>query len=119
MKIWGLALCLAALAGMSHAQQTVGKGTGVVLRGLDKVDGDVQDVSLQNGQSSVFGRLNVELRECRYPDGAAADAFAYLTIREIDTQTVVFEGWMVASSPALNALEHPRYDVWVLRCNTS
>ncbi|MGB0800115.1 MAG: DUF2155 domain-containing protein, partial [Planktomarina sp.] len=28
-------------------------------------------------------------------------------------------GWMVASSPALNALEHPRYDIWVLRCKTS
>jgi len=30
----------------------------------------------------------------------------------------VFKGWMIASSPALNALDHPRYDVWVLRCIT-
>jgi hypothetical protein len=28
----------------------------------------------------------------------------------------VFSGWMVASSPALSALDHPRYDVWVLNC---
>ena len=27
-----------------------------------------------------------------------------------------FTGWMFASSPALNALEHPVYDVWVLDC---
>lgn len=24
---------------------------------------------------------------------------------------------MTASSPALSALDHPRYDVWVLRCD--
>ena len=28
----------------------------------------------------------------------------------------LFSGWMLASSPALNALEHPVYDVWVLDC---
>ena len=32
---------------------------------------------------------------------------------------VAFSGWMVASSPALNALDHSRYDIWVLRCMTS
>ncbi|MEZ5716636.1 MAG: DUF2155 domain-containing protein [Paracoccaceae bacterium] len=30
----------------------------------------------------------------------------------------IFTGWMVASSPALNAMDHRRYDVWVLRCIT-
>ena len=28
----------------------------------------------------------------------------------------LFTGWMFASSPALSALEHPVYDVWVLDC---
>jgi hypothetical protein len=32
--------------------------------------------------------------------------------------TPVFSGWMIASSPALNAMDHPRYDVWLLRCQT-
>ncbi len=30
----------------------------------------------------------------------------------------IFTGWMFASSPALNALEHPVYDVWVIDCKT-
>lgn len=30
----------------------------------------------------------------------------------------IFSGWMFASSPALNALEHPVYDVWVIDCKT-
>ena len=29
---------------------------------------------------------------------------------------VVFSGWMYASSPGLSALEHPVYDIWVIRC---
>lgn len=32
--------------------------------------------------------------------------------------TNIFRGWMFASSPALNALEHPVYDVWVIDCKT-
>jgi hypothetical protein len=31
---------------------------------------------------------------------------------------MVFSGWMFASSPALSALEHPVYDVWVIDCKT-
>ena len=31
----------------------------------------------------------------------------------------VFSGWMFASSPALSALDHPVYDIWVLRCESS
>jgi hypothetical protein len=30
----------------------------------------------------------------------------------------IFAGWMFASTPALNALEHPVYDVWVIDCKT-
>ena len=57
--------------------------------------------------------------ECRYPvDNPASNAFAHLTITESGRDGVVFSGWMVAASPALSALEHPRYDVWVLRCLT-
>ncbi|MFT5180431.1 MAG: hypothetical protein ACI8S3_000304, partial [Alphaproteobacteria bacterium] len=28
----------------------------------------------------------------------------------------LFSGWMFASSPALSALEHAVYDVWVVDC---
>ena len=101
------------------AEGGVGYGTVAVLRGLDKVDGQVIDMSLPNGINAEMGRLSVELIECRYPVGDnVVDAYALMTIRDISTSKVIFSGWMLASSPALNALEHPRYDVWVLRCKT-
>ncbi|MEQ8293843.1 MAG: DUF2155 domain-containing protein [Roseovarius sp.] len=114
------AALLACFAGLASAQEAaVDIGTGAVLRGLDKVNASVTDIELQSGQSTEYGRLTVTLGECRYPEGdPAADAFAFLTITDTASDTEVFSGWMVASSPALNALEHPRYDVWVLRCKT-
>lgn len=30
----------------------------------------------------------------------------------------IFSGWMFASSPALNGLQHPVYDIWVIDCAT-
>lgn len=31
---------------------------------------------------------------------------------------MVFSGWMFKSSPALNGVQHPVYDVWVIDCKT-
>ncbi len=33
-------------------------------------------------------------------------------------ENMIFSGWMFASSPALSALQHPVYDVWVIDCAT-
>lgn len=108
-----------AFAGAAGAQELVDLGTGAVLRGLDKVSGDVADLRVRNGESAELGRLTVRLGECRYPAGdPAADAFAFVSISEEGRDAPVFQGWMVGSSPALNAMEYPRYDVWVLRCTT-
>ena len=30
-----------------------------------------------------------------------------------------WRGWMLADSPALSALDHPRYDLWLISCTTS
>lgn len=95
-------------------------GTGAVLRGLDKITGEVEDITLPNGGQVSIGRLEISLRECRHPAGnPSGDAWANLAIREAGRSETLFNGWMIASSPALNALDHARYDVWVLRCSTS
>lgn len=95
--------------------------TGALVRGLDKLTGDVVDFDLANGFSTYFGSLRIDMAQCRYPDdNASGEAYAYISVlEERGDGAAVFEGWMVASSPALNALDHARYDVWVLRCKTS
>jgi hypothetical protein len=95
-------------------------GQGVEIKGLDKVSGLVSDLSIAVGEAQRIGRLEVLVEDCRYPeDNPAGEGYAWLSIKDTTNDAPVFEGWMVASSPALNALDHPRYDVWVIRCTTS
>lgn len=109
-----IALALALAAPVS-AQ--VSPGTGAVLRGLDKIDGRVADLDVEIGWTIKFGSLDITLAECRYPArNPAGDAYARLVIDQNGER--IFNGWMIASSPALNALDHPRYDVWVIGCMT-
>ena len=95
-------------------------GDGAVVRGLDKLSGEVVDMELAVGDTVGFGRIQVTLGECRYPrENPSGNAYAWVIVRDAGEQTPVFDGWMVAASPALNALDHARYDVWVMRCTTS
>ncbi len=108
------------IASVSHAQQETEKATGAVLRGLDKFSGKVVDIELPAGRTARFQRLNITLTECRYPAGnPSGNAYAGVQITETGREGVVFSGWMIASAPALSAMDHPRYDIWVMRCTTS
>jgi len=108
-----LGLALAAPA----AAQSVASGSRAVLRGLDKHSGVTTDLPVEVGAGVEYGRMRIELSACRYPaDNPEADAFAFLTITDLRNGERLFQGWMMASAPALNALDHARHDVWVLSC---
>ena len=113
-------LAFAMMPAFAVAQDAAEPGAAAVLRGLDKVNGQSQDLEIRVGGSAELFGLLVTLSECRYPAAnPTGDAFVYLTIRDPNDGEQFFEGWMIASSPALNALDHARYDVWVIRCNKS
>ena len=101
----------------TSAQEQTNIADGALLRGLDKVSGEVIDFGIKSGDTYLLWKLNIKLSECRYPiSNPVGNAFAHLMISQDKSETDLFRGWMVASSPALNPLEHARYDVWVLRC---
>ena len=121
MGLTVLALATGLAAGFAvpgSAQAAVVVAAGGLVRVLDRMTGIVSDYDLAPGQLQAEGRLSVRLDECRYPsDQPLAEAYAHLTIMDSGQVDPVFKGWMVASSPALSALDHPRYDVWVLHCD--
>jgi hypothetical protein len=91
---------------------------GAVLRMLDKLSGATEDITMANGSTLERGAITIRMDECRYPaNDPSSDAFVHLTVADMRSQSLAFEGWMVASSPALSAMDHPRYDVWVLSCD--
>ncbi len=120
-----LALFAALLGGLCAAtpvaaQDSAASGTGAVLRILDKLNGRVEEVTLRNGAWGRLGRITVAVEDCRYPaDNPTGDAYVAIQVTETSSDTPVFEGWIIASSPALHAMDHPRYDVWAMRCTTS
>jgi hypothetical protein len=115
--LWALMCCLAAPAA---AQEAATDATGAQLRGVDRINGEVFEILLPTGATARMEEMAIKLNACRYPAGnPSGDAFAALEIWESETGTYHFEGWMIASSPALSAMDHPRYDIWVMRCTTS
>ncbi|MEV8468494.1 DUF2155 domain-containing protein [Fluviibacterium sp. DFM31] len=108
-----------ALAGTALAEQ-VENGRVAELRALDRLSGELTEFMVPAGSEVVLDRLRIGVIECRYPvNNPAGDAYAFLLIRSTESGDTLFEGWMVASSPALNAFDHMRYDVWVIRCTNS
>jgi hypothetical protein len=99
------------------AAQGLAEGTRAQLRGLDRVSGVTTDLTVEVGSRVAYARLEIALLACRYPAGNPnAEAYAFLEITDTLRGERLFRGWMMASAPALNALDHPRHDVWVLGC---
>lgn len=95
-----------------------------ILRALDKITARITELEIPVGETRAFGTLAIDVRYCRSrPPIETPESFAYLTIRDRPAgeteEKQVFEGWMLASSPALSALEHPVYDVWVIACKAT
>lgn len=94
-----------------------------ILQGLDKVTGRVVTIDAPVGAPVHFGTLEIIARSChKRPPEEQPESAAFLDIWEIrsgQAAASLFRGWMFASSPALSALEHPVYDIWVLDCEDS
>lgn len=91
-----------------------------VLRWLDKVTGRVSTLEAWVGDIVPIGTISIEIQTCMTrPPEETPESAAFLTINDekSDGSVVeVFSGWMFASSPALSAMDHAVYDVWVLDC---
>ena len=115
-----LALALAP-AGPLAARETGGRVA--ILQGLDKVTARISTVEAPVDLAVRFGTLEITARYCaKRPPEEPPETSAFLEIRDIkrdEAPVKLFVGWMFASSPALSALEHPVYDVWVIDCKIS
>ncbi|MBK18108.1 MAG: glycosyl hydrolase family 5 [Rhodospirillaceae bacterium] len=93
---------------------------GAVLQGLDKVTARIQTFNAPIDKPVRFGSLRVRVRTCvKRPPEEPPESAAFLEIsdeRPGEEEKRVFSGWMFASSPALSAMEHAVYDVWVVDC---
>lgn len=102
-------------------------GDKVVLRALDKVTATTQDYTVNVGESLEYGSLRVDVKHCeKRPPEDVPETFAFLQIYDAKLdgkgqkgkEEKVFSGWMFSSKPAVSALDHGVYDIWVIACKT-
>ena len=122
-----VSLLLGAFVTLEASAQTTSasiRGDIVVVRGLDRITARVTDMEIALGEARSFGRLVITARVCySRPPEEPPETSAFLEIQEFrhgeSQPTPLFTGWMFASSPALSAMEHAVYDVWVIACKTA
>jgi hypothetical protein len=99
-----------------------GKPT-LMLRGLEKITGRAFDIVAPLDVPVKFATLTVTARSCySTPASETPETAAFVQIddaRPDQPERRIFSGWMYASSPGLNAVQHPLYDVWVITCKTA
>ena len=114
-KFQFLGLCLVEVMLLSPASAQM-----VTFKTLDKVTAKISRLETEVGRPTVLGPLTITVRTCKTtPPEEPPETSVYLEIdesRENKTERL-FSGWMFASSPGLNGLEHPVYDLWPESCN--
>ncbi len=121
MRRLGLGLLLSVFALPASAASIPGQAA--ILQGLDKVTARISTFEAPINQPVKFGSLDIVVRACnKRPVEETPESAAFIEIIEQlpgEAPKALFSGWMFASSPGLNPLEHPVYDVWVTDCKTA
>ncbi len=89
---------------------------------LNKVTAKLRPVELTLGEPTDIGSLRVIMRDCiSTPPEEPPETKVFLEVFEYKAgfENRVFSGWMFASSPGINGLEHAVYDLWPTACKTS
>lgn len=93
----------------------------VTLGALNKITAKLETISISRDETVKFGTLAITMRNCRSnPPEETPESVAFIEVvdyGQTNVATEIFKGWMFASSPAISALEHAVYDVWVTDCN--
>jgi len=95
-----------------------------VFQGLDKITARIKTFEIKVGVTKKFGILDIDLQKCIYSKPLnEPESIAYIKVLDksdkysiAKNKVSIFEGWIFASSPALNAMEHPVYDVSLISC---
>tara|TARA_B100000470_G_C19596680_1_gene304734 strand:+ start:117 stop:647 length:531 start_codon:yes stop_codon:yes gene_type:complete len=93
----------------------------VNLKALDKITAKTSVIRLAVGEKKFFGSLEIKALKCQLSVGEnATDTVAYLQVKDLSAkdndQVFLFNGWTFKSSPTLQSIDHPIYDLWITSC---
>ena len=87
---------------------------------LDKITARVKTLEIKVNNSNFFETLHIEIYACyKNPPEKTPEDFVLLRIYDNLTEEgdqLIYQGWMISSSPAITPFEHPIYDLWLIEC---
>ena len=91
------------------------------IKALDKITAKTSIIRLGVGEKKFFGPLEIKALKCQLSENNdSTDTVAYLQVKDLSTkdnnQVFLFNGWTFASSPTLQSIDHPIYDLWIISC---
>ena len=91
------------------------------LTALDKITAKTSTFRLAVGENKFFGPLEIKALKCLLSENNdTTDTVAYLQVKDLsnkdNNQVFLFNGWTFASSPTLQSIDHPIYDLWITGC---
>ena len=91
------------------------------IRALDKITAKTSEIRLAIGENKFFGPLEIKALKCQLAENNdSTDTVAYLQVKDLSSkdnnQVFLFNGWTFASSPTLQSIDHPIYDLWITSC---
>lgn len=111
-----------ALGAAPALAQTIGNPVAA-FSGLDKITGRITNFDVYIDETVQFGALQITPRACyTRPPTETQRTSVFLEVDQVSLKgsvTRIFTGWMFADSPALNAIDHAVYDIWLLDCKQS
>ena len=91
------------------------------LTALDKITAKTSSIRLAVGDKKFFGSLEIQALKCQLSESSdTSDTVAYIQVKDLsakdNNQVFLFNGWTFASSPTLQSIDHPIYDLWITSC---
>tara|TARA_B100001146_G_scaffold11861_1_gene9592 strand:+ start:368 stop:898 length:531 start_codon:yes stop_codon:yes gene_type:complete len=91
------------------------------IKALDKITAKTSLIRLGIGEKKFFGPLEIKALKCQLSENNDfIDTVAYLQVKDLsakdNNQVFLFNGWTFASSPTLQSIDHPIYDLWITGC---
>ena len=88
---------------------------------MDKITAKTSSIKLAIGENSFFGPLEIKALKCQLSENNdSIDTVAYLQVKDLsikdNNRVFLFNGWTFASSPTLQSIDHPVYDLWITNC---
>ncbi len=92
------------------------------LTALDKITAKTSSIRLAVGEKKFFGPLEIKALKCQLSENNdSIDTVAYLQVKDLsakdNNQVFLFNGWTFASSPTLQSIDHPVFDLWIVGCD--